>query len=218
MEAMLSILMLPIFILNLLGGIVSGIWLIVLGKWGMFLHGILIALFGSYLITLLSLPAMFLLMMPTAYFYEKKQMALGTIFGFLNLIYTIALITFWCLTIMLYFINSSNERSLMPAIIWSYGVALGPWMYMASKENQGEGRNEFSALTVLWTQISYIIAMIMFFSGALFPTIVRTFMVCMLLLIVLEGVIFLLMAKNDPVFLKKNKKISASKKLTEQEH
>ena len=203
MEAIMAIFMLPLIILNWLGGIVSGIWLILLGKWGLLLYGILIALFGSYLISLLFLPAMFLLMMPAAYFVEKKQMFLSMVFGFLNLIYTILLIAFCCLTIMLAFINSSDERSIVPAIIWSYGVALGPWMYMASKEN----RNEFSGLTVMWTQIAYIIAMTMFFCGVSFPVIVRTFMTCMMLLIVLEGVIFLFMAKHDPaLFLNYAKK------------
>ena len=53
---------------------------------------------------------------------------------------------------------------MIPKLIWSYGVATGPWAYMASKEQVGAGLS--STLSTLLAEVAYvvIVILIIFFS------------------------------------------------------
>jgi hypothetical protein len=176
--ASLTALTVPIMILNLLGGIISGIWLATLGEWGEIIRGIIFIIVSSFAISFALMPGL-LFSAPAAMAMEKGRKFLGIFFGSLSVLYTVSIITVWCLWIMWLFVSSATESSLIPLLIWSYGVALDPWMWLAQKDQQGGG-NEFSIFTTFFAQISYILAMIMFFLGATLGTIAIVFGVIML--------------------------------------
>ena len=155
----------PIMILNLLGGIVSGIWLAILGEWGEIFRGILFMVISGFAISLALMPSLFFAI-PAAKAIEKGKKILGMFFGSLSVLYTFALMTIWCLWIMWLFISSTTDNSLIPLLIWSSGVALAPWMWLAQKDQQVGGGNEYSMFTLFFAQISYILGMILFFLGA----------------------------------------------------
>jgi hypothetical protein len=180
MEILMTILMMPLMILNLLGGIVSGIWLIVLGEWRMIFLGICFLFVSHWIISIALMPGM-LLVMPAMLAIQKGKKVIGSILGSLNILYTMILITIWCLYIMAMFVNMASDKSIVPALIWSYGVALGPWMYLAQKDQLGGGGSSFSAITTLLAQIAYITTIIMFFFGASAGSISKTFGAIMLI-------------------------------------
>lgn len=153
----------PIMTLNLLGGIISGIWLAILGGWGDIFRGISFAFISTFAISIALMPSI-LLIAPMAIAMEKGRKKLGTFFGSLGILYVVILITIWCIWIMWLFTSSANNDSLIPLLVWSYGVALSPWMWLAQKDQQGGG-NEFSMLSLFFAQISYILGMILFFLG-----------------------------------------------------
>ena len=177
--AILSGMTVPIAILNMLGGIVSGIWLAFLGEWGAIGRGLIIMVISGFAISFALMPAL-LFAAPAAIAIEKGKKIIGAIFGSLSVLYTVALITVWCIWIMVMFASSATENSLVPLLIWSYGVALGPWMWLAQKDQHGGG-NEFSIFTTFCAQIAYILAMIMVFVGATLGTIVISFGAIMLI-------------------------------------
>ena len=174
----LTALTIPVMILNLLGGIISGIWLAILGEWGEILRGIGLILFSGFAISFALMPGL-IFSIPATMAMKKGKKLLGIFIGSLNVLYTITLITVWCLWIMWFFVSSATKSSFIPLLIWSYEVALAPWMWLAQKDQQGGG-NEFSIFTTFFAQISYILAMIMFFLGATPGTIAIVFGVIML--------------------------------------
>ncbi len=177
----------PIMILNIFGGIVSGIWLAILGEWGEIIQGIGLIVFSGLLISFALMPGL-LFAGPAIIAMERGKKILGTFLGFLSVLYTYALITIWSIWIMRLFVSSSTESSIIPLLIWSYGVALAPWMWLAQKDQQAGG-NEFSIFATFFAQISYILAMIMFFLGATLSTIAMTFAVIMLIAAILQMII-----------------------------
>lgn len=176
--ATLTALTVPIMILNLLGGIISGIWLAILGEWGEIFRGVLFMVISGFAISIALMPSL-LFAAHAAMAIEKGKKLFGMFFGSLSVLYTIGLMTVWCIWIMWLFVSSANDISLIPLLIWSYGVALAPWIWLAQKDQQGGG-NKFSIFSVFFAQISYILGMILFFLGVTLGTIAVIFGAVML--------------------------------------
>jgi len=178
--AIFTVLTIPIMLLNLLGGIISGIWLIVLGEWGPIFIGVAFMLVSIFAISIAFMPSL-IFVIPALSAIEKGRKILGAFWFSLNMLYTIGLITTWCLWIMALFMRFANNSSIIPVLIWSYGIALLPWMWLAKKDQQSGGGNEFSLFYTLLAQISYILGMILlFFWGTTLGTIAVIFGAIML--------------------------------------
>ena len=72
-------------------------------------------------------------------------------------LYTAALIAAWGIGILYLFASRATAHSIVPLLIWSYGVASGPWSFLASKDQQGGG-NEYSAMSTFFFQVGYVVA------------------------------------------------------------
>jgi len=150
---LITALSIPIGMLNLFGGIISGIWLAILGKWSPIFMGFLGLLGSTFLLGFALMPGL-LFAAPAAKFAEKKIYSGLYFFAFLSSLYTFAVITIWCVFVMRYFMADATEKSYIPLMLWSYGVATGPLGYMASKERD----NEASIFTVFFASLAYITA------------------------------------------------------------
>jgi len=157
--AIASVLLVPIFVLNVLGDIVAGIWLAILRDWEALWIGIL-AIFASHFPLSLLLMVGMIFALPAQYFINKKNKSGILICSFLSLSYTLALITIWSLMVLWFFISSATSQNLIPRLIWSYGTAMSPWMFFAQKDQQGGG-NEYSMISLFFAEIAYISAMVM---------------------------------------------------------
>ena len=115
----------PLMILNLLGGIISGVWLAILGEWGTIGNGLLFLFTSTFLIGFALMPSL-LLDVPAVYCAEKGKTIGLVFFGGLSSVYTLALVTVWCCGILYMFVKDATSASLIPRLIWSYGVATGP--------------------------------------------------------------------------------------------
>ena len=80
MQALLLLLFIPFMLLNMLGGVVGGIWLGVMGEWRLLVFGILYMLGGSLVVSILMLPGM-MFAAPAAMAAERKKFILAAIFG-----------------------------------------------------------------------------------------------------------------------------------------
>ena len=169
----------PIIILNIFGGIVSGIWLAILGEWddiGMGIGFIFVSGFGISFALMPGLLFSALAMLA----FERGKKVIGIILGYIASLYTYALITVWCIFIMGLFVKSATKSSIIPLLIWSYGIALAPWVWLTRKDQQGGG-NDASIFATFITQITYVVAMIMFFLGVSIGKIAITFGTIMLI-------------------------------------
>ena len=151
---LIGILTIPIMILNFGGGIIGGIWLAILGEWKLLGIGIALLFTAHWFLSLLMMPVM--LISGIAMHFEKKSKFLLYLFGFFSQIYTNALIIDTC--VFAFFMCSKFYRGdigvgYIPYLLWSWGMALGPWQFFASKEPD----NEFSAITLLSASIFYFL-------------------------------------------------------------
>jgi len=143
----------PIMILNLLAGIIGGIWLLIIGEWAIIVFGI----FGDILFTMIY-PFVMLIQLPFGYLVEwlnrTKQSALMKISGLLAMFIGHMINLFWVYIVFTYAVGFAGDKSLVPYLLFGWVIAIGPFQYMASKE-PGEAIGSFVA--VYLTQISYIL-------------------------------------------------------------
>lgn len=147
----------PLGLINMLGGIVAGIWLAILGEWGIIGYGIA-ALFVSGIGLGIAMMPGLLFAAPAAVLHKKGNKIGFYILGFLSALYTIAVLTVWCIAVLFFFSKQANVDSVIPTLIWSYGVATGPIVWMAQKEMQGG--NEYSMISTFFAQVAYLLVII----------------------------------------------------------
>ncbi len=159
MQAIITLLMFPLMILNMLGGIVSGIWLAILGDWWAIGYGVAGLFLSSFFLAPLLIPAM-LVLAPAMYFLNKGRTLLAAPFILLGNLYTVVLMSGWCLGIFIFFMTRADSDNYIPLLLWSYGAALGPWVYMAQKEQQS-GTSGGETISIFFAEVAYIIIALM---------------------------------------------------------
>jgi tetratricopeptide (TPR) repeat protein len=160
LTAVITALSVPLLILNLLGAIVSGIWLVVIGEWRPVGLGILFFFGSSFLLSFALMPGM-LLAAPAAWFAARGKTLGLVLFGTLSSIYTLALVTLWCCSVLFLFVKDATAGSIIPRLIWSYGIATGPWAYMASQEQGPDGEGFASTMSTFLAQLAYLVIMLL---------------------------------------------------------
>jgi len=167
MEAIITLLSLPIIILNFGGGIVGGIWLLIRGKWSLVIYTIIIgAIGGSWILSLILLPT--LLLMPLIMRYlERGKSFLAYIFTAISYIYTYVVMTVWCVGAFVMILNNYESGSILPYMLLAYSLATGPWTYMASQENRSsnDGNSLGSTIPAFFSCIGAAIMMLIVFFG-----------------------------------------------------
>jgi hypothetical protein len=147
----------PLGSLNAFGGIVAGIWLAVVGNWGTIGWGTAAIFLSTFGISLALLPGMALAGL-AAYFAERGYKLLFYFFALLSSLYTVAVIALWCGTVLYFFASRADSSSVIPLLLWSYGVATGPFAYMASKE----GDDAFASIAAtFFGQVGYVVSVAM---------------------------------------------------------
>ena len=149
----------PLMILNMLGGIASGIWLAVLRDWGTLGLGIGLVIASSLIVGFALMPAA-LLAAPAAYFAERGKMIGLAFFGALSSLYTLVLITVWCCGVLFLLVKDASAANFIPRLIWSYGVATGPWGSMALKQGNSEDGSA-ATFAVFLSQLAYLVIMLL---------------------------------------------------------
>lgn len=152
--------------LNVLGDVISGIWLAAIGQWWAIGIGI-IGLFSSHFAISILLTPGTLIALPAAALEQKRRLGLAKLFAGLSSLYTSALIAAWGAGVLLFFGTRAAPNSAVPLLIWSYGVATGPWGFLASKDQQAGG-NEYSAMATFFLQVGYVVAAVVLLAGGTF--------------------------------------------------
>jgi len=161
LSALITILSIPLLILNMFSGIVAGIWLAILGQWSIIGIGVLIFINSTWVLGFVIMPAM-LLAAPATMFAEKRNTFGLVCFVALSSIYILSVITLWCCGILFLFVRDATASSLIPRLLWSYGLATGPWAYMASRDAQeSDSQVSASMIATFLAQLGYVTIMIL---------------------------------------------------------
>lgn len=158
-EKIIIILSVPLMLLNSGAGIVGGIWLAILGEWRLLGIGVVLLFTFHFFLSILMIPGTAI--GGIAIVFHKKKNPLRHLFGYLSGLYVNILIAStcifaFCLCSRYYMASGAKDLTrYIPYLLWSWGMALGPWQYFASKEN-----NEMSAITVFAASILYMLFLV----------------------------------------------------------
>lgn len=170
-----------------ISGIISGVWLAILGIWKVIFIGILLGFLGRHFISILCiLSSLFMFLGVTAIKRDRKL--LGIFLSYVHILYIFTLMATWCIFVSMLFIDFDNQKLLAPLLIWSYSIAFQPWKSLAWDDYRSG--NEFLGLVLFITEMSYIVGIILFFLGTSFKTIVIIFGIIMFL----GSIIYMLVA------------------------
>jgi hypothetical protein len=141
----ISVLSLPVMLLNFGGGIVGGIWLLILGNWALLGLGLLSMFISSIGLSLALAPGL-LFSGPGVLALGRKRYVIGCIALLLGNLWTFVVMTVWCVgSFYVVFRSYYTGGSIWPYLLWAYGMATGPWTYMAAREGQDSIGSSLSA-------------------------------------------------------------------------
>ncbi|MDD2714462.1 MAG: DUF4339 domain-containing protein [Candidatus Wallbacteria bacterium] len=197
LEKLLISLGVPIFIMNLLSGLIAGIWLMTLGNWKLIIVGFVLLCTSHFILSFLMLPCM--LFLPIGSKLLMKNNPIGYFFGFLYQVYINFLIVGTCalaFNFCISFYHGSSLFGIIPYLLWSWGMALGPWQFFLYKEQD----NDFSLITVSCASILYMLFLVSIFLGQKFvsPVILLSIFVQMFILPVVNVFIAIKMQQGIP--------------------
>ena len=185
LTALIAAFSISLMLMNLFGGIVSGVWLACLGEWKILGIGLLVGSFAAFPISIALMPAI-LFALPSAKLIERGKIRLGIVLSAPATLYTVAVMAAWCYLVFSVAFGLAAERHPIPILLWSYGVATGPWAYMASKEDRGSEAGA-STMYVFFISLAYLLMVAMRLIGdAEFWTCFTALIVVMLLALVFQ--------------------------------
>lgn len=152
MQAFFLIVMIPLTIMQVIGGIVSGVWLTVLEQWWAIGYGVA-AMIAPYALPVLLSPGV-LAAGPAIRLIERGRIVAAVPFVFISQLFVFAAVSAWCVAVFRLFMWNAYGGVFWPLLVWSYVVALGPWLYLARGEHQsrpGEG----SFMAMFFAQLAY---------------------------------------------------------------
>jgi len=180
---------------NLLAGIVGGIWLAVKGEWGSIGWGFALSFIMPWAWTLASLPNIGLAFL-VGIFAEKGSRVFTAIFGFLSSVYSNILIALWVFYVFGLFMGRASSATYIPYLLWSYSSIMAPLGYMARHEGPD---STGTSLGLFLAQLSFLILTSFWYFGAYFETILVTFS-CIILAFSLFAV-FIAVASMTPRYM-----------------
>ncbi|HVY88472.1 MAG TPA: hypothetical protein VG942_06360, partial [Hyphomonadaceae bacterium] len=154
MSAIVAVVMLPLVILNFLGGIAGAVWLAILGRWDLVGAGIAYAIAGPLL---LSLPLMLgmAFALPAMKAVEHNNIVAGILLAVISCVWNAAIMTASAVTVFVYIMKDYDpSHPIWPYLLLAYGTAMGPWAFLARKDAQSG--NENSSTMVALFQFSVL--------------------------------------------------------------
>jgi len=134
MTALLTTLGLLVGLLHLFGGFIAGVWLLFKGAFWALGAGVLALLLARVAINFALLPGMWLFGVPAAVFERAGRPRLAKPFHALVGANTVLVMTAWCFLCAWFFLSRSEPGTRLPLLLWSYAIALGPWIRMAAQD------------------------------------------------------------------------------------
>jgi hypothetical protein len=140
MQALMLALMVPLMLLNMLSGVVGGVWLATRGEWALIGGGVAYMLIGALLVSLALLPGS-MFAAPALALLNRGRVVIAAIVGLPGALWTHAVLAAACVVVFFFVTANPDWRSLWPYLLWGHAVALAPWAYLANKDEQAGNQN-----------------------------------------------------------------------------
>lgn len=154
---LVALLSIPLLLLNFGGAILGGVWLAILGEWKLIGIAVVLVFTAHWILTILMIPGM--LISAIALKLSERQGFGFLVAGFLSQAYTnflmfVTCAAAWFVCSYFYFQHEFEVGfGYLPYLLLSWGMALGPWQFFASKEQD----NEFTAITLFSASAFYFL-------------------------------------------------------------
>jgi hypothetical protein len=122
MGALLQLLSLPVMLMNMLGGLIGGIWLAYLGQWSVFGLGLGVFFFGAIAISFALMPGIGIAVAAGAALDRGKNVVAVPLLV-LGTLWTYAVMAVWCVGAFYVVSGYYHGGSMWPYMLWSYAVA-----------------------------------------------------------------------------------------------
>ena len=156
MQSIMLVLMLPLLVLNLLAGVIGGIWLGLLGEWAILLGGAAYLFGGVFLIGVALMPGI-LFSVPAAKAAEDGKVLQSILFGLPAVVWTYAVVAATCILVFGRIVENIDWENRWPLVLWGYAVVTAPWSFLARKD--AETGNDNSSGTVFFAQLGTVAMM-----------------------------------------------------------
>lgn len=158
----INALSIPIMYLNMFGGVVAGIWLLILGKWEAVGIAVASAFISSFTIGLAMMPGM-LLSVPGVSMIKKGSGIFGHFLLFCSSIYIFGVLWYWSIYVFGIFASYIGPKGTgtFPLLLMAYTVATAPVGYMANKESDSPS----TMITTFFIMLGCALFMIMLMFG-----------------------------------------------------
>lgn len=152
---------LAVLFLNVFGGLVSGIWLAIMGEWRIIVGGICAGMVMPTAFAIASLPALGLGLLLSLTGNPPPRWAMATI-GFLCALWSALIVAAWTLLIFITFMRLAQPGLTIPMLVWSYATIMSPLAYMAKSDPERSATD----IALIVTVITFVVLTILFLAGA----------------------------------------------------
>lgn len=163
MQGLILAVGLPLLLLNMLGGIVAGVWLIFIGDWSLFWLGLALGFLGVFLCSIAVLPNV-ALAAPGIALMQRGNVTAGMLFAAAATLYITVVMVAWSVLTHYVIVDRADQPSSMLTAVWAYGVAVGPWTFLAQKEAQGNPDTP-AGMTSFFLQLASLLVGVMYLAG-----------------------------------------------------
>lgn len=152
-KRIISHLLMPLFALNLAGLGIAALWLVSEGQMQVIWLGFVMLFLSPLIIPILLVPAGVFSHYMTHYSAAGRPDKERLMFV-LSLAYIILFLTFWCMGIFEYVMESVSSRALAPGLLWSSSAAIAPLLWWSRRD-----RNNFFIMMLVETAQLAMIAL-----------------------------------------------------------
>lgn len=144
----------PLLILNMLGGLVGGIGLAVQGHWSLLIGGIAWCVIGGFVLSIALLPGM--IFAPLAVWaFNRGNTAAAVVACIPSLLWTYIVVA--ATSIVVFYNVVAQPDSGFFHLLWGYSVTTAPWSFLARKDKQSG--NDTSTLLMFFVQLGVVAMM-----------------------------------------------------------
>jgi hypothetical protein len=138
MAAFLGLLLVPLVILNVGSGVIGGIWITILGRWGLVGMGLAATFISTLTMGFVLLPGMASFVTGT-YALDRGKYVLGRVRLILGSLWTFFTMAIWSVGSFHFVLSERTGSSILPYLLWAFAIATGPWTFIAAKEKLDAG-------------------------------------------------------------------------------
>jgi len=167
MEPLIGNLRRVLLIINASAGVVSFVWLIILGQWWAIGLGFG-AIAAPFILILLAIPGSYLSVPALAYMDKAKPQAAFMLILAARL-YEWVVFTGWFALVFIVFLSRTLTENYLALLLWAYSMALAPWLYMAHSLRRREMGGDSTRIYILSAHVAYLAVAIMVFCAWFAP-------------------------------------------------